>query len=126
MKKIKKVVIALLAVFSLSGGIIASAGTSYGGYSVVVGKFNQSTKTSAQTKTYAGKAANLKVTTLGRALDARAYAEKGGTGNWVRISTTGTYNLPNNISAKDATRIQFSTDLTTLVNVAVKGTWRSN
>ena len=126
MKKTKKVIVALLAVFSLSGGIIASAGTSYQSYNAVVGKFNQSTKTRAQTKTNAGQSANLRVTTLGKALDARAYAEKGGTGNWVRVSTTGTYNMPNNISARDATRMHFSNDLTTVVDVAVRGTWRSN
>lgn len=126
MKKTKKAAFALLTLFSLSGGIIASAGTSYENYSVVVGKFNQSVKTSSQTKTKAGARANVKVTTLGKAVDARAYAAKGGTGKWVRVATTGTYNLPNDISARDSTRIHFSNDLTTAVDVAVRGTWRSN
>lgn len=126
MKKTKKGLLTLLTLFSLSGGIIASAGTSYGNYNVVVGKFNQSVKTSAQTKTHAGRRANVKVNTLGKAVDARAYAAKGGTGKWVRVATTGTYNLPNDISARDATKIHFSNDLTTVVDVAVRGSWRSN
>ena len=67
-EKTKKVIVALLAVFSLGGWFIASADTSYQNYSVVVGKLNQSTKASAQTKTHAGRSANLKGNTLGKAL----------------------------------------------------------
>lgn len=126
MKKTKKVIVSLLALVSLSGGIAASAGTAYEDYGVIVGKFNQSKKTLSQTKRYAGRRASLKVSTLGKALDARAYAKKGGTGKWVRVATTGTFSLPNDISARDSTRIQFSNDLTTVVNVKVSGSWRSN
>ncbi|MCR6097613.1 hypothetical protein HXA31_00800 [Salipaludibacillus agaradhaerens] len=126
MKVRKKVFASILAVLLLSVGSFASAGTTYESYSVTVPKLNFSVKTDAQTKSSAGRAANLKVSTLGKAVDVRAYGKKGGTGNWVRVSTTGTYNLPNDISKGDSTRAHFSSDLTTIVNVSVKGKWRSN
>ncbi|SDC60051.1 hypothetical protein [Shouchella lonarensis] len=122
----KKVLSALTAVALLTAGGFASAGTKYENYSLTVPKMNGSVKTSAQTKSNAGKSANLKVTTLGKHVDARAYSAKGGTGKWVRVSTTGTYDLHNEISKNDATRVHVSSDLLTVVASSMKGSWRSN
>lgn len=71
--------------------------------------------------------ADLKVSTLGKAMDARAQSYSGGTGAWVRISTVGgPFKLPNKIKSGKSTRVEFSSDLTQLVDAKVKGQWRSN
>ncbi|EHL78277.1 hypothetical protein N1I87_02790 [Bacillus sp. FSL W8-0102] len=123
----KKFAVLTLAAGLLAAGGLAQAGTTYGGYDVIVPKLNGNAFTPQQTKSTTGASANLKVSILGKALDARAHSYSGGTGPWVRIATVGgPFKLPNSIkSGKDA-RVEFSSDLTQLVDVRVKGEWRSN
>lgn len=108
-----------------SGGLI-SAGTSYESYNVDVPPFNGSANTNNQTKSTTDARADLQVSTLGKAVDARVRSSDGGTGNWARVSTTGTITLPNSVESGDVAHVQFSNDLTTIVNVRVAGEWRSN
>ncbi|WP_373894713.1 hypothetical protein ACUL41_17600 [Virgibacillus natechei] len=68
--------------------------------------------------------ADLQVSTLGKAVDARVRSSDGGTGNWARVSTTGTITLPNSVESGDVAHVQFSNDLTTIVNVRVAGEWK--
>lgn len=124
----KKVAGLALAVSLLATAGFVQAGTTYSGYDVIVPKGNKENTTGAQTKTTSSASADLKVTILGKANDARAYTPNSGTGPWVRIAslTSGT-KLPNSIKAGDkSVRAQFSSDFTTLVDSRVKGTWRSN
>ncbi|TYS63939.1 hypothetical protein FZD47_10560 [Bacillus infantis] len=121
-----------LAVITLAAGLVtmggmAQAGTSYSGYDEIVPAFNKSAFTSQQTKSTSNASADLKVSTLGKAMDARAHSYKGGTGAWVRISTVGgPFKLPNTIKSGSDARVEFSSDLNQLVDARVKGEWRSN
>ncbi|GCD84381.1 hypothetical protein PTHTG4_34460 [Parageobacillus thermoglucosidasius] len=92
---------------------LAQAGTTYGEYDVIVPKLNGNAFTPQQTKSTTGASADLKVSILGKPLDARAHSYSGGTGPWVRIATVGgPFKLPNSIkSGKDA-RVEFSSDFT--------------
>ncbi len=111
---------------SAAGGV-AQAGTKYDDYDVIVPRFNDNAFTPQQTKSTTSASADLKVSILGKALDARVYSYSGGTGPWVRIETVGgPFKLPNSIKAGKDARVEFSSDLTQLVDVRVKGEWRSN
>ncbi|NWN98250.1 MAG: hypothetical protein HLX45_12165 [Bacillus sp. (in: Bacteria)] len=123
----KKLAVMALAAGLLAGGGFVQAGTSYSGYDVIVPGFNSSAFTDNQTKKTSNASADLKVSTLGKAMDARAQSYSGGTGAWVRISTVGgPFKLPNKIKSGKSTRVEFSSDLTQLVDAKVKGQWRSN
>lgn len=123
----KKLAVMALAAGLITTGGIAQAGTSYSGYDVIVPGFNKSAYTSQQTKSKSNESADLKVSVLGKAMDARAHSYSGGTGKWVRVSTIGgPFKLPNTIKSGSDTRVQFSSDLTQFVDARVKGEWRSN
>jgi hypothetical protein len=85
----KKFAVLTLAAGLLAAGGLAQAGTTYGGYDVIVPKLNGNAFTPQQTKSTTGASADLKVSILGKALDARAHSYSGGTGPWVRIATVG-------------------------------------
>lgn len=123
----KRVAGLALAMGLMATASMVQAGTSYSGYDIILPRGNEVNYTPQQTKAATNVSADLKVTILGKANDARAYSPSGGTGPWVRIAslTSGT-KLPNTIDKGDATRVQFSSDLTTLVDSRVKGEWRSN
>lgn len=69
-----------LAAGLLAGGGFVQAGTSYSGYDVIVPGFNSSAFTDNQTKKTSSASADLKVSILGKAMDARAQSHSGGTG----------------------------------------------
>lgn len=123
-KKLASVVLVAAILFT-SGGFI-SAGTTYEKYNVDIPRFGGSANTNNQTKAKDNARADLRVSTLGKAIDARVRATAGGTGNWVRVSTTGSYTMPNTVKKGNLTHIQFKNDLTRLVRVRVAGDWRSN
>ncbi|MGJ7036488.1 hypothetical protein [Anoxybacillus eryuanensis] len=123
----KKIVTIVFSMLLISIGVVAQAGTSYEGYDVIVPKFNGNAFTPQQEKSKSSESVDLKVSTLGKAVDARAHSYDGGTGNWVRIATVGgPFKLPNSIKKGAATRVEFSTDFNEVVDVRVKGEWRSN
>lgn len=117
----------VLAAGLVTTGGMAQAGTNYSGYDVIVPGFNGNAFSPQQTKTTSNASSDLKVSTLGKAMDARAHSYSGGTGAWVRISTVGgPFKLPNTIKSGSDTRVQFSSDFNQLVDARVKGEWRSN
>ncbi|MGX4667946.1 hypothetical protein JNUCC74_01840 [Cerasibacillus sp. JNUCC 74] len=128
MKKSSKklATLGLATILLLTSGGLISAGTSYESYNVDVPRMNGSANTNNQTKSKTDARADLKVSTLGKALDARVRSSDGGTGKWVRVSTTGTFTLPNSVKKGKKAHVQFSNDLSTIVNVRVAGSWRSN
>ncbi|MGP7819743.1 hypothetical protein ACTXGU_21795 [Niallia sp. 01092] len=106
----------------------AQASYSYSSYDTTVGKFNGSGYTSYQKKSSSGQYGSLDSRTVGGAytVDARMTASTG-TGSWVRsVGDNDFRSLPNSISAGYDTRVQFSNDLDTPVNVQVTGYWKSN
>lgn len=123
----KKMFAIVFSMALISMGVIAQAGTNYEGYDVIVPKFNGNAFTPQQEKSKSGESVDLKVSTLGKAIDARAHSYDGGTGSWVRVATVGgPFKLPNSIKKGASTRVEFSTDFNEVVDVRVKGEWRSN
>lgn len=128
MMKKNKLAVLGMAVGLLAFGGAVQAGTSYSGYNTTVGKFNRSGYTGYQTKAESGKYGHLKSKSVGSSyvVDARMTASSG-TGSWVRnVSDNDSRNLPNSVSKGKSTRVQFSNDLDTPVNVQVTGSWKSN
>lgn len=110
----------------LTGGLV-SAGTSYEYYTETVPRFNGTAYTDSQKKATSNKAADLQVSTIGKAMDARLWGTNANwIGPWKRVSTTGNYTLYNSVPAGEFPAVQFSNDLTTSVNVLIAGQWRSN
>jgi len=129
MKLFKKIV-TLCAILCLLGTSMAYAGTTYKSFSTTVGRVNGTGYTAYQKKAKTGADADLKTTsTGGYELDVRMIDENGCVGAWRKnIYQKDTYTVPGHqlqFAGYDA-RLQFSNDLTTLVNVQVEGTWRSN
>lgn len=109
------------------GGVV-QAGTSWSNYDTTVPKFNGSGYTGYQTKDSSGTYGELYSAIVGGSytVDARMVASSG-TGSWVRSITDDDYrNLPNSVPKGLSTRVEFSNDITTPVNVQVSGRWRSN
>ncbi|ARJ37746.1 hypothetical protein SporoP8_01905 [Sporosarcina ureae] len=122
----KKKLSVFLIVFLLTVGGSTSALSTYTNYSVVVPKFNGTAFTGTQYKNGNGTPLDLKVTVLGKAVDARSYGS-GGAGGWVRITKLGSYSIPDPKNSKgDYSSVQFSNDLATYVDVAVVGSFRNN
>lgn len=129
MKHLKKLV-ALCAILSLLGTSMAYAGTTYKEFSTTVGKANGNGYTAFQKKTTTGADADLKTTnTGGYEMDVRMVDENGTVGAWKRdIVANRSYKVPGHqLHLKNYNaRLQFSNDLTTLVDTQAEGTWRSN
>lgn len=129
MKFLKKIV-ALCAILCLLGTSMAYAGTTYKSFSTTVGKINGSGYTAYQKKAKTGADADLKTTnTGGYELDVRMIDENGTVGAWKKnVKNKNTYTVPGHqlhFANYDA-RLQFSNNVTTLVDVQAEGTWRSN
>lgn len=122
-----------LATLGLTVGLLsvvgfAQAGTSATNYSVIVDKFNGDGFTSSQTKATADARGSLNSGIVGGdyTVDARMTASSG-TGSWVQKVDDGeTRGLPNTINKGISAKVQFSTNLTTPVDVKVTGSWQSN
>ncbi|MBS4189810.1 hypothetical protein KHA94_06255 [Bacillus sp. FJAT-49705] len=123
----KKLAVMALAAGLVTTGSMAQAGTTYSGYDVIVPGFNSSGFSPQQTKSTSNASADLKVSILGKPMDARAHSHSGGTGAWVRLSTVGgPFKLPNTIKSGNPTRVEFDSDWNQTVDARVKGEWRSN
>ncbi|WP_372428921.1 hypothetical protein [Lysinibacillus fusiformis] len=104
------------------------AGTDFKDYSTTVGAVNGSAYTDYQVKDTSKADGYLDSYNVGGnyKVDARMTASTG-TGSWVRIDDNMGYFIPNSItSGNSTTRMQFSNDVTTPVNVQVTGKWASN
>lgn len=121
----KKKLSLLLIVLLLTAGGSVSALSTYDPYSTVVPKFNGMAFTGTQYKNGHKTPADLKVTTLGKPVDANSFGS-GVSGPWVRISALGSYSIPDPNTTGDYTSIAFSNDLTTYVDVLVVGEFRNN
>ncbi|QBO35965.1 hypothetical protein EQG49_05575 [Periweissella cryptocerci] len=124
-KKVAVSIAAGLIVLS-SSALSVFAGTSYAKFNITVAPVNGSSNTSNQTKSTSAKSGRLKINSLGKAIDVREASSSAGTGRWIRVNKTGTFTLPNGISKGTKAHAGLSTDVTTLVHVLVKGSFRSN
>jgi hypothetical protein len=131
MIKIRSKILAACAMAAvLMGGAGAAwAGTSWATFNTTVGKFNGSGYTGNQTKTTGGAYVQLKNLAVGGSyvVDARAQQQNGSnSGAWANnLGDGATANLSNSINAGVSTRVQFSNELLTPVDVQVQGSWRS-
>ena len=110
------------------GSGVAYAGPIWASYDTTVGKFNGSGYTSYQTKTYDSAAGGVSSRTAGGSytVDVRMNSADGN-GSWARaLNDNDSRNLSNSIHKGNSTRLQFSNNLNTPVNVQVTGSWRSN
>lgn len=124
----RSIAVACGFVLALSGISAAYAGGKLTDYNTTVSKFNGSGYSGYQTKSVSSKAGRLESKSVGGryTVDARMNAASG-TGPWVRrINDNDHRDLPNGVGAEKKTRVQFSTNLTTRVNVQVSGKWKSN
>ena len=125
----KKIIATLMLVFIL--GTVVYAGTTYVDYSTTVAALNGNGYTAYQTKTTTGASARLYSASVGGdyEVDARMIDSSGSAGDWYRNLGDGEWayidGSPYQLSG-DSVRIQFSNDLTTLVDVQVTGSWKSN
>lgn len=108
----------------------AFAGTTSTSYNTTVGKFNGSGYSDYQTKTTGGANGWIDSTQVGGdyVVDVRMNSSAGN-GSWLRNLDDGTSAaLPGSSkqTAGSSIRLKFSNDLTTPVNVQVKGSWKSN
>ena len=106
------------------------AGTSYGKYNTVVGRFNGNGYSDYQTKVTAGADGYIKSESVGGnyVVDVRMQSSAGN-GAWLRDLDDGTKAyLPGTSNQKKgcSVRAQFSNDWCTPVTVQVKGEWKSN
>lgn len=113
-----------------TGAGLAVAGTSYSNFSTTVGKFNGNGYTGNQTKSGSGTVANVTTSSVGGSyvVDARVQRSNGSdSGAWSRnLSDGSSRSLTNGIPSGASTRVQFSNDILTRVDVQVSGRWRSN
>lgn len=121
---------ALAGGFLFTGGAFAAnASDQWAGYSTTVGRMNGSGYTDTQKKGIAGAAGELQSEWVGAdyRVDARLQDGAGGqSGSWSRDVQDGSVAaLYNSIPAGTATRVQFSNDWNTTVNVQVTGIWRA-
>lgn len=130
MKKFIKVgvISALLAIVMSTA---AYAGTAYKKYVVGVGRFNGSGYTEEQTKKTTGTRGRIDSDTVGGdyVVDVRMVNNSGKHGSWVRdLSDNMILNIPvvDALAAGTKVKLEFSNDITTPVNVAVQGRWKSN
>ncbi|MEG0923445.1 MAG: hypothetical protein RR313_02760 [Anaerovoracaceae bacterium] len=129
MKRVR-VLIAVCMILVL-GSSMVYAGTSYGRFSTTVGDMNGNGYTAYQTKALTGAEGSLDCDYVGGdyTVDARMQSEPGIIGAWTRnVTDNTTYALGSHSlqSKGERIRIQFSNDLTTLVDVQVEGRWKSN
>jgi len=126
--KIAKAVIGGVCCVSLLS-ITAFAGTTMTSFSTTVGKINGNGYTTYQTKTTTGASPHLKCTnTGGYNVDVRCNSSSA-SGSWYRNAKKGTdayLTCTNNHTSGTSERLQFSNDLTTLVDTQCEGTWASN
>lgn len=128
--KSKLVGVALAAGILVSGGALAAnAGDHWSNYNTTVGKFNGNGYTGTQKKAIAGAAGELRSKSVGGkyVVDARLQRSNGKqSGQWARRVNSGTRaSLYNSLPAGARTRVQFSNNISTTVDVQVSGTWRS-
>ncbi|WP_035770112.1 hypothetical protein [Arthrobacter castelli] len=111
-----------------TGAAAANAGGSLQGYNTTVGKFNGSGYTGFQKKSIPGATGELESSRVGGnyVVDVRMIHKGSNDGAWTRNVTDYTlYYLYNDIPGGNSTRLQFSNDITTPVNVQVVGAWAS-
>jgi hypothetical protein len=126
-KKVKTIVVSLCCCMILGG--TALAGMTHEAYSTTVGKINGNGYTNTQTKAYLLPGwVETEYVGGGYEVDARMQCPSSGeVGSWCRdLATNDSADLGNTIGVGKAVRVQFSNDLTTLVDVQVSGEWASN
>lgn len=123
----------LTGVIAIAGSISAYAGTTpYSAYDLTVPRLNQSAYTGyTQTKTVRGATGNIDSWTVGGnyTVDVRMLDAQGNAGAWARNVGDNTNKVlggHNNHLKGDSMRAQFSSDLSTTVNVSIDGAWRSD
>lgn len=95
-------------------------------FSTTVGRLNGSGYTENLTKVNSNQAAICHNSSIGGGykMDVRVQRYNGTqSGSWVRLSSGARISLPNKIGANLSTRLHFSNDITTPVNVQVSGSW---
>lgn len=132
MKKLKvtKVIAIGLCCVTLLG-ITALAGTKFEFYDTTVGKVNGNGYTGFQTKVTTGAAADLYSYIVGGnyEVDVRQIDTKGNNGSWCRNVVDDQDRFVDGHSghtAGSSVRLQFSNNLTTVVDIQVQGQWASN
>lgn len=125
MKKFKT----LLVTGVLVGGTLASNvayARTIGNYDTIVGKLNGSGYTGHITKATSNEPAvcNSSSNGGGYKVDVRIQRSTGTqSSSWKRLSSGSRVSIPNTIGSGLTTRLHFSNDLTTAVNVQVRGSW---
>ena len=122
-RRMTAVTLATVALVGAAG--VANATYSYKSYDTVVGKFNGNGYSGEQQKTDAYEDGQIKSSSVGGPykVDARLENSNGAAvgSSWVRVDDGSDKALPNLINRGWQTRVHFSNDLGTRVNVAVKG-----
>ena len=124
MNKVKILLMAgIISVGAIGSSVVYAASTS--SYSTTVGRVNGDGYTGSLTKSISNQAAKCySKIGGGYGMDVRVQRTNGSqSGNWVRINSGHTVELPNKIGANLSTRLHFSNDIGTLVNVQVSGRW---
>lgn len=106
---------------------VANATYSWTGYDTTVGRFNGSGYSGYQSKTDAYEDGQIRSTSVGGSyrVDARLENANGAAAGsvWVRVDDGTDRALPNLINRGWSTRVHFSNDLSTRVNVQVRGSF---
>ena len=111
------------------GGTTAWAGTSFSPYSTTVASFGGYGYTAFQSNAFAGQAARLESSNVGRSYVVSARTNSpSGVGTWTGyVVDDGTiHDLYNTLASNTDVRAQFRNRPQTTVQVQVDGRWRSN
>lgn len=129
--RVSRKIMAVLGVCLIASSIPVLASITYSPYSLKVAPFNTSEWTESQVKANPWQGADIKSTSVGGGykVDARMIGS-GAYGPWTRGIVSGKQYSATAISDKHVvgtkTQLEFSNGLTTPVQVAISGTWRSN
>ncbi|MDO5498148.1 MAG: hypothetical protein Q4F67_00530 [Propionibacteriaceae bacterium] len=120
--------LALIAGLLVGGAATADALTTYTSYNTTVGKFNGNGYTGTQRKSVSDYNGTIKSGIVGGNYQVDAVLQQwdgSRQGTWVRIDDGTTALLHNRIPAGNSTRVRFSNDWGTRVDVQVSGSFRA-
>lgn len=111
------------------GAGAAMAGNTFTGYDTTVGRVNGNGYSGSQTKASTDDSGDINSSDVGGSYKVDARMEStGGTSlgsSWVRLGDGTSARLPNFFVSGTSVRVHFSNDTSTLVNVRVRGNWKS-